>query len=159
MVELVAGVAVVLLVAGVAGSVLPLLPSGLLSLAGVVVYAVWGEAPIGGPLFVSFVVVGLVTAVLEHFGGALAARASGASTRTMLAAAAAGLVLFVVTGPVGLLVGLFGVVFLAELWDDADPGTATRRAAASVVGVLGSAVAQFVLTLSMLVAFLVFVVL
>jgi len=159
MVELVAGVAVVLLVAGVAGSVLPLLPSGLLSLAGVVVYAVWGDAPIGGPLFVSFVVVGLVTAVLEHFGGALAARASGASTRTMLAAAAAGLVLFVVTGPVGLLVGLFGVVFLAELWDDADPGTATRRAAASVVGVLGSAVAQFVLTLSMLVAFLVFVVL
>ena len=154
MVELALAVAAALLVGGVLGSVLPLLPSGLLSLAGVYAYVFFGSDPLGPLALASLTVVGLVAVVVEQFGGPIAARAGGASTRTVLAAAVAGVALFFVAGPVGILVGMFVVVFLFELADDAEPADAARRAGYTVLGILASSVAQLLLTASILVGFL-----
>lgn len=154
MVELLVVVAVVLLLAGVVGSFLPLVPSGLLSLAGLYAYVVFADEPeIGGLLLALLTLIGIAAALLEHFAGAIAARASGASTRTMLYAAVAGVALFVVTGPIGILLGILGVVFLSELNEGSEPGVAARRALYTLVGVLGSSVIQFLLTLTILIGF------
>lgn len=156
MVEPLAVIVVVLLLAGVVGSAVPLLPSGLLSLSGVYVYYIWGSHEMGLLLLAGFTFVGLTAAVLEHFAAAVSARASGASTGTMLYAAVAGLLLFFVTGPIGILLGIFGVVLASEIRDGGSPKQAARRACFTVVGVLGSTVVQILLTLSILVGFLLF---
>lgn len=159
MVEPVAVVAAALMAAGVLGSVLPALPSGLLSLAGVYVYVLLGAEPIGLPLLAGLTLVGAVAVVAEQFAGPVAARATGASTRTVLAAAAGGVVLFFVAGPVGIVVGMVAVVGLLELRRGADPRIALRRAGSTVLGVLVSSAVQALLTASVLVAFLAAVVL
>lgn len=154
MVELALLVAVLLLVAGVVGSIVPLLPAGIPSLLGVFVYALFGTEPIGPGVLAAFVVVGVVAAALELLGGPLAARGSGASTRTMLAAAAVGFLLFFVTGPVGIVIGMVLVVFYAEYERGMPPELAVKRAGYTVLGVLVAAAIQLLLTLGMLVGFL-----
>lgn len=154
---LVTVVTLALLLGGVVGSVVPVLPSGLLSLAGVAVYAVWGAEEIGALLLASFVLVALAAIVLEQLAGPLTARATGASTRTMVLAAVAGVLLFFITGPVGILIGSFGAVLLLELYRGERPEDAARRAGYTVLGMLGSAVMQVLLTGSVLAGFVLFV--
>lgn len=157
--EIVTLVAVTLMLAGVVGSFVPMLPSGLLALAGVYTYWFFGDASeMGVLLLVSFTILGIAAALLEHFAGAVAARATGASNRTMLIAAGAGILLFFITGPIGILLGIWGVVFVSEIREGADLELAIRRAVYTVVGMLGSAVIQMLLTLSILLGFLLFVV-
>ena len=160
-VEPVTVVVVLLLLVAVAGSVLPLVPSGLTALAGVAVYVLFGPSQDVDGLEIVFlaglVLVGLLTALVEHFGGALASRAGGAEWGTMLLAGAASLVLFLFLGPLGVVVGVLAVVLLAELSAGKSPREAAVASAWTVAGLLGSAVAQFLLTLSMLVGFLAYV--
>ncbi len=75
--------AVVLLVGGVVGSVVPLVPGAGLSLAGIYLY--WwssGYATPGPWVLAGFTLVGLAAVVTDQIGGALAAGAGGASTAT-----------------------------------------------------------------------------
>lgn len=158
MVDPVAVVAAGLMTAGVVGSVVPAMPSGLLSLAGVYAYVLFGAEPIGPLLLVGLTAVGVVGVVADQFAAPVAARATGASTRTALAAAVGGVALFFVAGPVGVLVGMVGVVLLLELRRGADLRTAARRSAGTALGVLASAAVQALLATSILVAFVVAVV-
>lgn len=154
MIEPVLAVAIALLVAGVIGSFVPLLPSGLLSLAGLYVYVFFGAEPIHLLVLAALTIAGLLAAVLEQFGGPIAAKASGASTRVVVAAAIVGLVLFFVAGPLGTVAGVLAVVFLSELASGTELDVAGRRALYTGGGILASAVLQFVLTIGMLVGFL-----
>lgn len=147
-------VAVALLVVGVVGSIVPLVPAGIPSLAGVFLYAAFGATPLSATALVAFTAVGVVAAALELLGGPLAARGSGASTRTMLAAAAVGFLLFFVTGPLGIVIGMVLVVFYAEYSRGMAPELAAKRAGYTVLGVLAAAAAQLVLTLAVLAGFL-----
>jgi uncharacterized protein YqgC (DUF456 family) len=156
MVELVTVAALALVVLGVVGSVAPLLPGALLSLAGVYLYW-WGTgfAEPSAVVLAAFTVVAVAAAAADYFGGALAAGAGGASTRTMLAAGVVGAALFFVTGPVGVLVGVAGTVFAVEFHRNRDARQGARAAAYATLGMLGSVVVQLLVTLSMLAAFLV----
>ena len=160
MVDTVTLVAVVLLLAAVVGSVVPLVPAGVTALAGVLVYLLFGPG-VGGPLgwvvLLGLVVVGVLTAVVEHLGGAMASKAGGAETMTVLLAGVASFLLFFLVGPLGIVVGMVAVVVGAELYAGKEPREAAVASAWTVAGLLGSAVAQFLLTLSMLVAFLAYV--
>ncbi|WP_313695881.1 DUF456 domain-containing protein [Halorarum halobium] len=163
MVELVTVVALLLLVAGVVGSVVPLVPAGLASLAGVYVYYVF-DAPGGGNdlglwLLLGFTVVGLLTAAVDHFGGALASKAGGAETKTMVLAAVASFALLFVFGPLGVVLGVVAVVLGSELYAGKEFEEAAVTSGWTIVGLLASAAAQFLLTFSMLVGFVVFVLL
>ncbi|MFB6128130.1 MAG: DUF456 family protein [Halorhabdus sp.] len=148
--------ALALLLAGVLGSVTPMVPAGLLSTAGVVLY--WwstGYADPGTVVLVGFVLVGLFVVVVDYLAGAIAAKAGGASTLTSVAGALVGFALFFVLGPVGIVLGVTGTVFALELYRGRAGAESLRAAGYALVGTLGSSVIQFVLTLSMLVAFLV----
>lgn len=156
MVELVTLVALALVVLGVVGSVAPLLPGALLSLAGVYVYW-WGQGFAEPSLLVlaGFTLVALAAAVADYFGGAIAAGAGGASRWTMLAAGVAGVLLFFLTGPVGILLGVAGTVFALEFHRHRDARRGARTAGYATLGLLGSMAVQLLVTLSMLAAFLV----
>ena len=147
-------VAVVLLVAGVVGSVVPVLPGGLLSMGGVIYY--WWAGGDLAPLAVGLLVVlGLSVIAVDWLGGAVSARVGGASLRTTLAAAVAGVALAVVLGPLGLVAGIFAVVFALEYRRHGEADQGARTAAYATAGILVSTVVQVLLTAAMLGVFLV----
>ena len=141
--------ALALLVLGVAGSVLPLLPSGALSLAGLLVY--WWQTGEPGPLLLAALVgVALLALVVDWLAGFVGARASGVDTRTSVVAGLVGLVLLFPGGPLGLLLGVAGTVFAFEYRENEDAEASARRAAYATVGVVASAGMQVVLTVVVL---------
>lgn len=154
MVDPIAVVAVVFLLAGVLGSVLPLLPGAPLSLVGVYLY--WwnsGYADPGPIVLVGLTALGLLAVAAEYAGGAVSARFGGASNRTVVLATVVGIVAFFVTGPLGLLAGVAGTVFASEFYRHRDVEASLRAAAYATVGVFASNVVQVLLTATMLVAF------
>jgi len=136
---------------GVAGSVLPLVPGGGLSVVGVLGY--WWSTGYAEPstvLVVVLVGIGLLTMAVDYFGGAIAARAGGASALTTAAAVLVGLVLLFVAGPVGFVLGIAATVFAVEFAQHADAEAGLRVALYATVGVLASTVVQAILTGSIL---------
>ncbi|NHN61298.1 MULTISPECIES: DUF456 domain-containing protein [Halorussus] len=149
-------VAVAILLGGVAGSVVPLVPGAGLSLVGIYLY--WwstGYAVPGLLALAAFTLVGIAAILADQFGGALAAGAGGASTKTVALASVVSIPLLFVAGPAALVLGVAAVVFAAELYRTRSAGRGARAAAYAAVGVLGSAVVQFVVTLSLLVGFVI----
>ncbi|ELY65839.1 DUF456 domain-containing protein, partial [Natronobacterium gregoryi] len=134
----------------------PLVPGGLLSLSGLVLY--WWGSGFTEPGTVAFVVLAalaLLTLSIEFFGGSIAARAGGASWTTTGVAAVVAILLMIVTGPIGFLVGLFGTVFVLEIVQNDDITGSARSAVYATVGVLASTAVQVLLTVSVLLGFLV----
>lgn len=140
-------VAFVLLVAGVAGSVVPILPSGLLSLLGI--YTYWFATGYDEPnlfLLSGLTLVALVAMAVEWFSGAVSAKAGGASTRTTVLATVVGFLGLLAFGPVGFLVGTAGVVFLLTYLEKEDARESVRAAGVTLLGMLTSNVLQVLLT-------------
>ncbi|WP_458209513.1 DUF456 domain-containing protein [Haladaptatus sp. NG-SE-30] len=149
-------VALVLLLAGILGSVVPLLPGVPLSLVGI--YAYWWGSDFSEPglLFLAgATIVGLVAIVGEYTAGAISARAGGGSRWTAVAAAVVGLLALLVTGPLGMLVGVALATFAVEFYRTQDAEKGARTAGYAVIGLLASAVFQLVVTVSLFVGFLV----
>lgn len=146
-------VAVVLLVAGVVASVVPLVPGGLLGLAGVgwYWYATGEPGTVGMAVLVTLC---LVTVLLDWLGGAVSARVGGASLGTTAVAAVAAVALLFALGPLGALLGIAGTVFALEYYRHGDVQRGARTAAFATVGMLASTAMQILLTLSILLAFL-----
>ncbi|MFC6973704.1 DUF456 domain-containing protein [Halomicroarcula sp. GCM10025709] len=148
-------IAFVLLIAGVVGSLVPQVPGAPLSLAGVYVYWVGsGMTEPGVVLLAVLTMVGALTWVVDFAGGAVAARVGGASTKTAVAAGLVGLVLFFVTGPLGILLGVALTVFALELYRQEDARKGLKAALVTTAGMLASGIVQAMLTGSMLVAML-----
>jgi hypothetical protein len=158
-VDLLTVAAVVLLVAGVVGSVVPAMPGPLLSVVGVVLY--WWRSGYAEPhllVLLGLVLTGVMAVLVDWLGGAVSARVGGASTAAMAAAAVAGFVLALVSGPVGLVLGIAGTVFVIEYYRDGDAEASVRTAGYATVGILASAVVQALLTGGMLVVMVVVIV-
>lgn len=154
MVEVLTLVAAGLLVLGVVGSVVPAIPGALLSIAGVLLY--WwssGFADPSVPVLVGLLLVGVLALAVDLLAGPVAAGAGGASRWTVVAAGVVGFALFFIAGPLGVVLGVAGTVFLLELRRHGDVRRGGTAAVYAVVGVLGSAVVQVLLTGSVLVAF------
>ena len=150
-------VAVVLLVAAVVASLVPMVPGGLLSLVGVGYY--WHATGDPGTVaVVALLVLAAVTLLLDWFGGAVSAKAGGASTRTTAVAAVAAVVFLFALGPLGALAGIAGTVFVLEFRRHGDVERGLRTAAVTSAGMLASALMQVLLTATVLVGFLLAVV-
>ncbi|MFB6294541.1 MAG: DUF456 family protein [Candidatus Nanohaloarchaea archaeon] len=148
-------VALVLLIAGVIGSVAPMIPGALLSITGVLVY--WWSTGFTAPgdLFILFtVVVGGSAVLFDYFAGAISAKAGGASLGTTAAAAVVSAFLFLVTGPVGILIGVAGTVFAAEFYRTHAAEESMKAAVYAVAGILASAAVQLTVTIAILTGFL-----
>ena len=148
---LVPTVTVLLLVAGVVGSILPGLPGAGFSIAGVLFY--WWQSGFSRPgvlVLAALLGLGGLALLADWFGGAAAARAGGASTTTTIAAAVVGLLLLFVAGPLGVVVGIGGTVFALEYRATGDVDASAQAALYTTVGMLASAAVQALLTGAML---------
>ena len=146
-------VTVVLLLAGIIMSFVPLVPGGAVSTLGITYY--WATTnELGTAVFVGFITLGVLTVAFDLLGSAISARAGGASIRTTIVAAVAAILLLFVLGPLGALLGVVGSVFLLEYLRHGDVRRGVKTAAVTAVGMLASTAMQVLLTVSMLVGFL-----
>lgn len=144
-----------LILAGLAGTVLPLLPGTALVLGGIVLGAWIDDFTRVGPWALAVVSVMAVAAwVLEYVAGLLGAKRAGAS-RQALIGAAIGTVL-------GLFMGLVGVLFLPLLGAAAgeyiaqrDHGRAAQVGLSTWVGLIIGLLAKVVLAFMMVGVFVV----
>jgi uncharacterized protein YqgC (DUF456 family) len=144
-----------LIVVGLAGTVLPLLPGTLLVWAGILLGA-WiddfARVGVWTVVFVTFLAV--VAWALDFVAGMLGAKRAGASNLA-LAGAAVGTV-------VGIFMGLIGVLFMplvgaaiGEYWAQRDQQRATKVALATWLGLMLGMVAKVVISCVMVGIFLV----
>lgn len=135
--------AIALLVAGVFASLVPGVPGGLLTLVGLVVY--WlGVGGLSAFVLGALVALVAVVLVLDVVATVVASRVGGGSWRAGVVGAVIGIALVFVLGPVGLLVGIAGTVFLIELRRGLAPRDALRVAAYTTVAVVASKGVQLI---------------
>jgi uncharacterized protein YqgC (DUF456 family) len=156
LVDPVALLAIALLVLGVVGAALPVIPGPLLSLAGVWIF--WINSGFSDPglgWVLVFTALGLAALFVDYFGGLVSARVGGASMGTAMAAVLVGILLGLIgLGPIGFLIGTMATVFGLEYYRHENAERAIQSATVTVTGMLGSAIAQFVLTGAILVLML-----
>lgn len=141
--------AIALMAAGIAGTVLPALPGPVLVFAGMVLGA-WADGfeRVGPGMLV---LLGLMTALayaVDMAAMLLGVQRAGASRRAV-AGAALGLLLGLPFGLPGLLLGPFAGAVLAELSVRRDLGGAGRAGLAAWLGFLVGTVAKLVLVFAM----------
>lgn len=143
-----------LLLAGIAGSIIPMAPGAVFTLIGVGVYFFMTDDP--SMIFTVFAALtGLFALATDWFAGSIAANYGGASNRTSLMAGLAGVLGFVfLGGPIGLAVAVAATVFFREYLIHGDSDKGMKAAVYATIGVLGSALIQMILTGSILIAFL-----
>lgn len=156
MAELFTAVAIALMIIAVVGSFTPMLPGALFSILGILIY--WygtGFTRLDTWFIVAFILTGVFAVAMDYFSGIVAAKYGGASTRTSVFAGIVGFILFFILGPIGIVLGVAGTVFLREYFLTKDEEHSSRAAIYSAAGVLGSAVIQFLVTVSLLFAFII----
>lgn len=142
-----------LLLAGIIGSIVPMMPGAAFSLIGVGFYFFMTEDP--NILFTVFAALtGIFALATDWFAGSIAAKYGGASNKTSLMAGIAGVFGFIfLGGPIGLALAVAATVFIREYMIHGDSSKGTKAAVYATIGVLGSAVIQAALTASILIAF------
>ena len=139
----------VLVGAGLVGTVLPALPGPVLVLAGLVL-AAWIDdfSRVGGVVVALLVGMAVLAHILDFVAGALGVQRSGASARAALGAALGGVV-GIFLGPVGIVTGPFVGAVLGELSARRNLGAAGRAGVGAWLGWLLGAVAKIALAVVM----------
>lgn len=108
-------IAAVLVLVGLVGILVPVLPGLLLIVVGIAVWAVPRGDAVGWGVLAAAVVIVAIGTVAKYLLPGRRLRDSGVPTRTLVAGAALGVVGFFVIPVVGLVIGFVLGVFLAEL--------------------------------------------
>ena len=146
-------VVVLLMLAGLIGAALPMLPGTPLILAGAVVYAIATDfTPVGVGRLVVLALLAITGVVLGHVASVLGVRGAGGSRWAMVGALVGALVGLMVP-PVGLLLGpLLGAVG-AELARTHRLANSVRAGVGAVVGLVAGIVAHITLAVTMVALF------
>lgn len=138
---------------GLLGTVMPFLPGLGLIFIGILIFAIATNFTlISLPTVVIFGLIALAASLASYFAGAIAAKATGAS-RYAVAGALIGGVVGIFAGPLGIPVGTFIGALIGALSDGRSLKHATTMARHAMIGVLSTVVIQFVIGVSLIVAF------
>jgi uncharacterized protein len=148
-------IALLLMLVGLLGAVLPLLPGLPLVLVGVYVYALGTGlgAGIGAGHLVLYTLVGGAAIVLSTLANLLGARAAGGSRAGMFGALAGLLVGLVLGGPIGVLIGPFVGAVAFELLAGQAGGRALRSGLGAAAGLLIGRVAELAVCVGLMASF------
>ena len=127
-----------LIVVGLFGVVVPVLPGLVLVLAGVLLWALMEGSTLGWGIFAVSAVVIVAGYVLQYTLPGRRMRERGVSSSTLLLAAAFGIVGFFVIPGVGAIVGFVLGIFVVELSRSRDASQAWTRTKHALVAVLHS---------------------
>ena len=143
-------IAVLLVLVGLAGTILPALPGLPLVFAGMLLGAWAGDFQhIGIPVIVVLGALTLLSLVVDFWATALGARRVGASGKAV-AGAVIGTFAGLFFGPVGLFAGPFVGALAGELLHGRDVGQATRVGFGTWLGIVFGTVLKLALAFTML---------
>jgi uncharacterized protein len=146
-------VVALLMLAGLIGSALPVVPGTPLILAGAVVYAIATDfTPIGVGRLIVLTLLSIAAMVLAHLASALGVRSAGGS-RWAMVGALVGAILGLAVPPAGLLLGPLLGAIAVELWRTHRLAESVRVGIGAVVGVLAGIVAHVALAFTMVALF------
>jgi uncharacterized protein len=148
-------VAVVLIVIGIAGLVLPAIPGAPVLFVGLVL-AAWADnfTYVGWPTLVVLGILALLTYVADFAATAFGAKRFGASKRAIIGAMV-GAVVGLFFGFVGVLIGPFVGAVIGELSARRDLQAAARAGIGATIGLAIGAAAKLALAFSMVGIFVV----
>lgn len=142
--------AVILILVGIAGVILPALPGLPLVFAGMLLAAWAGDfQQIGWLPLVVLGVLTLVSVAVDFFATMLGAKRVGASRKALLGAVV-GTFAGLFFGPVGLFAGPFVGALLGELWHGRELGKAAKVGLGTWLGILLGTVLKLGLAFAML---------
>lgn len=140
----------ILLISGVAGAVLPMVPGPILT--AVALFLALISDQINGTLYWFFVVSGIIIFLIDFFMPAYLTKKSGASKRASNGALI-GMILSLFTGP-GLLLGAFIGAFIGEFSMTSDATKSARASLYAVLGVFTGMAVKLFYALAMLVLYI-----
>ena len=148
--------AALLVIIGLVGTVLPVLP-GVLFIFGGLFLAAWAEGftRVGAVGLGIVAVLGLLAFAADLAASLMGAKRVGASPRALFGAAAGG-VIGVFFGIPGVLIGPFAGAVLGELWARGGWRQAGKVGVGTWVGLLFAAIAKVVIAFTMIATFLAF---
>lgn len=148
--------AILLVLAGLAGTVLPVLPGAILVFAGLFV-AAWADdfARVGFGGLAIIAALGLISMGVDFLGSVLGAKRVGASPQA-LAGAAIGAVVGIFFGIPGIVLGPFVGAVLGELLARGGLVRAGKVGLGTSLGLLLAAIAKLVLAFAMIAVFFAF---
>ncbi len=140
----------IVLLAGLAGLLLPALPGAPLLVAGVVLLAWAGHfTVIGWGTVLAAAVLGGLIAAVDVLAGLLGARAFGASRWAMIGASA-GLLVGLFLGIPGIVLGPALGALVFEYWKNPDLGKAAKAGVGTLIGFLVGSVVKVALAFVLL---------
>ena len=146
-------VVAVLMLAGLVGAVVPLIPGTPLVFAGALIYAIATDfSPVGAGRLAILAVLGVAGWAIEHIAAALGARRAGGG-RAAVIGAVLGALVGLAFAPLGLLVGPIAGAIGGELLSGRDPAGSVRTGIGTAVGVVLGMVAHFAFALTMVALF------
>ncbi|WP_027377776.1 DUF456 domain-containing protein [Kaistella palustris] len=144
-------VCVILLILGMAGTFLPVLPGLLLSLAGLLIYKFGTDAPLPMIYIYIFIALTIISTILNYVIPARTNRKYG-GTRWGSVGSVVGTIagMLFIPLPFGFLIGMFLGVFLGELLHDAsDKKKAWNSTKGALIGFLYGTGFNFIVALAM----------
>lgn len=138
---------ILMLVLGVLGAFLPILPGPPLSFAGMIIIHLTKSYSFSTQLLIGLGITAAIITIFDLILPVYGAKKAGSSRRGLWGAAiglVAGIFLF---PPAGIIVGPMAGALLAELSNNKDLGPATRAAFGSMVGLLAGALLKFAYSL------------
>jgi len=145
-----------LFIAGVAGTVLPLVPGAPLIFAGALLYA-WHSnfARVGWPTLLFLLILTGLSQVLEPLASLIGAKKYGAKSSGLWGAFLGGILGLLVGGIFGLIIGPFVGAFALEMIRGRNVREAFDVGFGTLIGFLGGMVGKILIALLMIAVFLI----
>lgn len=149
-------ITIILLIIGLAGSVLPLLPGTSLIFLGALLYA-WHTnfTTVTWKILSLLLALMLLSHMLEYLASTLGAKKFGASRWGIVGALCGGFMGMIGGGLVGLIIGPFLGALLFELFYGKSLKASVHIGVGTMVGFFGGAIGKFIIALTMIGIFLV----
>ena len=148
-------ISLLVILGGLAGIILPIIPSTPLIWVGVFIYAACdGFETIGWSLLLILAILTIVSLVLDYLGGVIGAKKYGATRWGLIGSVIGGIVGFFMGGIVGLIFGPFFGAVSFELLFGKDLKSAFKSGVGTLVGFLGGVIIKLVISVVIIGIFL-----
>lgn len=140
---------------GLVGTIIPGLPGLGFVFGGILLFAyMTGFSVVGVPFVLAAGVVALVALLADYAGSALGARAGGGRWKSVLSGVIGLTIGAVLFGPLGIFLGALGGAFIGALIEGVGHERALRVALYTMLGIIGSALVQFMLAFALIIGFI-----
>ncbi|ODS31221.1 MAG: hypothetical protein SCARUB_03668 [Candidatus Scalindua rubra] len=148
-------ISLLIMLGGLSGIILPIIPSTPLVWLGVLIYAICdGFESISWLLLLIFAILTVVSLVLDYFGGIIGAKKFGATKWGVVGSIFGGIAGFFMGGIVGLIVGPFFGAILLEITFGKDFASAFKSGVGTLVGFIGGVISKLVISVIMIGVFI-----